>query len=100
MADSCSNWKRWRIEVLASITMPTRSGRLICWWKDVHPGRSSAVVEQRKVALPQVGNILPVPVGDREDEVDLIDGQHDRGRAIVHLLIGLGLRGWLLGRSL
>ena len=38
-------------------------------------GRRLLVVEQGKVALLQVGNVVPMLVGDGEDEVDLIDAQ-------------------------
>ena len=43
----------------------------------VHLGRRLWIVEQRKVALLQVGNVVPMLVRHREDEVDLIHAQFD-----------------------
>jgi hypothetical protein len=47
--------------------------------KGVHPGRRLLVVEQGKVALLQVGNVVPVLVSHREDEVDLVDAEVNHG---------------------
>jgi hypothetical protein len=50
--------------------------------KRVDLGRRLLVVEQRKVALLQVGNVVAVLVGDGEDEVDFIDADMDGRRAV------------------
>ena len=63
------------MEVLASITMPTRRGRLICWRNEFTLCGRLLVVEQREVVLLQVGDIVAVLVGDREDEVDFVDAR-------------------------
>ncbi len=68
--------------------MPTRSGRLICWWKEFTLAGALLVVEQRKVALLQVGNVVPMLVGHREDEVDFIDAQLDGGRVHIATCVG------------
>ena len=72
MAACCSNWKRVRMEVLASMTMPTRRGKIDLLAEGVDPGRRLLVVEQGKIALLQVGNVVAVPVGHRKDEVNFV----------------------------
>ncbi len=63
----------------------------------VHFGRSLLVVEQGKVTLLEVGNIVAVLVGNGEDQVDLVDGQPEYGGSDdLPLLIG----GLLNGRRL
>jgi len=55
----------------------------------VHLLRSALIVEQREVALLQVGNVVAVLVSDGEDEIDFVDAEvNDSGR-----LIGLRLAG-------
>ena len=76
---------------------PHAQGQIDLLVEGVHLGRRLLVVEQGKVALLQIGIVMPMPVGDGEDEVDLIDAQFDCGRARIRRLIGcLGRR--LLGR--
>ena len=82
------------MEVLASMTMPTRRGRLICWWNELTLCGRLLVVEQRKVALLQVGDVVAVLVSDREDEVDFVDAEmKDSGCLIGRSLSARSLRG-------
>ena len=71
------------MEVLASMTMPTRSGRLICWWNEFTLRRRLLVVEQGKVALVKVGDVVAVLVSDGKDEADLVDADMNDRRAGV-----------------
>ena len=74
------------MEVLASMTMPTRRGRLICWRKEVIFSGRLLVVEQREVALLEIGNVVAVLVSDGEDQVDFVDAESE-GRADVLVLL-------------
>ena len=73
MAESCSNWKRWRMELEVSSMMPTRRGRLVCWVKLQDGDGRAAVVEQAEVLLLEAGDEVAVLVGDGEDEIDFVD---------------------------
>ena len=54
----------------------------------VYPRRRLLVVEQGKVALLQIGIIVPMPVGNGKDEADLVDAEPDDRRIHIALLIG------------
>ena len=93
MAESCSNWKRWRMELLVSSMMPTRSGRLVCWVKREHGFRRTPIVEQAEVLALEPGDEAALLVGDGEDEIDFVDLDLD-GRDRLVLSTG----GWLCAR--
>ena len=83
MAASCSNLKRSRIELLASISRPTRSGRLVSLRKERIDLRRLAVVEHAEVVLLQVLDELAALVGNGEDHVDLVHPLDDGGELLV-----------------
>ena len=85
IAASCSNLKRSRTELLASISSPTRSGRLVSLLND-RIVRGLAVVDDAEVVLRQVLHKVVTLVGDGEDNVHLVNAFADGGqRNIVRL---------------
>ena len=78
MADSCSNLNRSRTELLASMSKPTCSGRLVSAWKLRISCGGLLSSTMLKVALLQIGDAAAVLVGDREHDIDFV-----RVRAMV-----------------
>ncbi len=63
------------MDVLASMTMPTRSGKIDLLAERGDFFRGLLVVEKSEVVLLQVGDVVAVLIGDREDEIDFVDAE-------------------------
>ena len=83
MADSCSNLKRSRTELLASISKPTCSGKIGLGVEAANFLRRLVVVEHAKIVLLQIGDAASVLVGHGEHHVHFVGGRADRRQRVV-----------------
>ncbi len=94
MAESCSNWKRWRME-LEGVEHDADAQRQVAGEGEVdYADGRAVVVEEAEVILLEVGNEAAFFVGDGEDEVDLVGLDADGGDSLFGgLCNGRGLSG-------
>ena len=89
MAASCSNLKRSRMELLASMSRPTRKRQVGLAAEGANRLRRLVVVDHPEVVLLQVVDELAALVGDVEDHVDFVHLLDDGGELLFLFIVAL-----------
>ena len=89
MADSCSNLKRSRTELLASMSSSDLQWQVGFGVEATHFRRRLVIVHDAEVGLLEIGDVLTVLVGHGEHHVDLVGKCAERCDRVNGIVGGL-----------